>query len=35
MWEPTEEFARFMNLGFGFADNQRMLSGTFKEWFGL
>ena len=35
MWNPAEEFERFMNLGFSFAENQRMLSGTFKEWFGL
>lgn len=35
MWKPDEELARFFSLGFSHEENQRMLSGTFREFFGL
>lgn len=35
MWRPIEELERFLSLGFSEEENRRMLSGTFREFFGL
>lgn len=35
MWRPVEELERFLSLGLSEEQNRRILSGTFREFFGL